>query len=1035
MFITKLRIMKFLSEFIFRTPLMPFGKKALNTVFSEALYLSTPILYDEYKKHILKPFEEEKRLKKLKVSIYKYESRASQRCTPFGLFAGLSIGNWKDNNSIVLNSDVSETLTRCTRLDMNVLSLLVQELCKLELVKSQLKFFPNTSIYKVGENYRYIEYYYINTKRFHKICKVDYSEYLEYILQESSKGLTIEELTYLLVEDEVTVEEASAFINELIDAQILTSELEPTVTGMDYFYSILNRLQKINIKKNSKVCSILNVLISVDNSIKKIDAKVLNKVAFYRSIHRQLKQILPNLNEVNLFQTDLYKKAIKSELNLKIQKQLRDTLQFLNKITPSSSNKNLESFKKRFRNRFEDNAVPLLLALDVETGIGYTETSNNGINDLIDDFYVPNSTSGNELKWNALQSCLLKLLTKSREQKKKSIQISEKDFPLVDFSDKNLPSSLSLMFKVLDSETNSIYFSGAGGSSAINLLGRFAGGNKSLNKVVNNISKFEQEQFPDKILAEIVHLPESRTGNILARPTFREYEIPYLAKSTVENDFQIKMEDLYIKIVSNKIILFDKRLQKEIIPRLGNAHNFRFNSLPVYHFLCDLQTQYFSKSYVGFNWGVFSNQFDFLPRVEYQNTILSAAKWQLRQNDLNPLQNNNKTTSEKHQYFFELKQRIELPNLFLIIQGDNELLIDTSNSVAIDTFINIVKKMKEVVLEEYLFTNKKALVKNTNREMYTNECIAIVLNEQTEKHKVYEKLKIKYASKQQFLIGSEWLYYKIYSGAKTADYVLTEKIKRITQKLLKEKLIDSWFFIRYQDPETHLRFRLHITNIKEYSYILRYINTELEPLISQNKISKVQNDIYKRELDRYGDNTIELAEQFFYNDSQFVTKMLNLIDVENGGEVRWQMGVLSVDTLLNDFRLDLSQKYELIHMLGDSFFKEHGGQKALKVSLNIKFRKLKKQLETVLGNHNINEDYYPIIKLMNKRSLLNKPLVKNLLSLQQKKQLQVHINDLIFSLLHMNLNRLFMGRNRTNEFVVYELLSRYYKGQLARAKN
>jgi hypothetical protein len=35
----------------------------------------------------------------------------------------------------------------------------------------------------------------------------------------------------------------------------------------------------------------------------------------------------------------------------------------------------------------------------------------------------------------------------------------------------------------------------------------------------------------------------------------------------------------------------------------------------------------------------------------------------------------------------------------------------------------------------------------------------------------------------------------------------------------------------------------------------------------------------------------------------------------------------------------------------------------------------------------------------------------------------------------MNLDRLFMGRNRTNEFVVYDLLFRHYKSTLARKKS
>ena len=57
------------------------------------------------------------------------------------------------------------------------------------------------------------------------------------------------------------------------------------------------------------------------------------------------------------------------------------------------------------------------------------------------------------------------------------------------------------------------------------------------------------------------------------------------------------------------------------------------------------------------------------------------------------------------------------------------------------------------------------------------------------------------------------------------------------------------------------------------------------------------------------------------------------------------------------------------------------------------------------------------------------------MKLKESNTLQLDWVDLIASLLHMNLDRLFMGRNRTNEFVVYDLLARQYKSNLARLKS
>ncbi|WP_299135639.1 lantibiotic dehydratase [uncultured Tenacibaculum sp.] len=1034
--------MKFLPKFIFRSPLYPVNKdyKKDDDLFSEGLYLSTPILYNEYRKCLLKQSEDTKEHKKINISLYKYQSRASSRCTPFGLFAGIGIGNWGIKNSIKLNADLKETLVRKTRLDMNVLCTITQEISKANFIKPYLRFYPNTSIYKVGNNYRYIEHYYKNNKRFHKICSVDFSSYLAFILKETAKGLTIKELVFLIVDEDVRENEALNFINELIEAQLIVSDLEPNVTGEDYFNKIIYKLNAINSKhQNESLCQLINILDRVDDLIKKSDKAIFNSIDFYKSIHEELKNVLNGVTEKNLLQTDLYKVGTHKTIDIEIQNRLKKTIQFLNKITPVISKSSFGNFIKRFQERYEDNEVPLLLALDSEIGVGYVEKDTSGVNELIEDLFIQKSNNESEIKWNLLQSHLLRLITKATKENKKIIEISENDFENVDYTEEDLPSTMAVLFKIIESNTNKIYLKGTGGSSAINILGRFASGNQELFDIISDIADFEQEQFPEKILAEIIHLPESRTGNILARPSYRKYEIPYLAKSSLDFNFQIKMEDLVVKIRRDKVILFDKRLKKEIIPRLGNAHNYSYNSLPVYHFLCDIQSQYFTKPYVGFNWGVLSNQFDFLPRVEFNNTILSAAKWYLKKKDFKALLGKEIGVEQKRSLFLEMMTKLEVPDKFLISEGDNELLIDVEKEIAIDTFLDVIKNKEEIILEEYLFNTDDFLITDTNENKYTNECIAVILNEKKSKEHIEVKRKEKEVKKQNikqyFTLGSEWLYYKIYTGVKTSDLILTDKIKKIAIKLLEDKVIDHWFFIRYMDSESHLRIRFHISNFEKIGMILQYINNELEPLIEQNLISKILTDTYARELDRYGNNTIELAEKLFYTDSVFVVNMLSMLDLEYGKTIRWQMAIKSVDSFLDDFKFSLREKYQLIDLLSKMFFKEHGESKGLKVILDTKYRNLRSQIDVVLDKETDEEkEYYSILKLIEERSSSSQLIIDKLLLLNKEGILEKHINDLVSSFLHMNLDRLFMGRNRTNEFVVYEMLARHYKSKIARLK-
>jgi len=107
----------------------------------------------------------------------------------------------------------------------------------------------------------------------------------------------------------------------------------------------------------------------------------------------------------------------------------------------------------------------------------------------------------------------------------------------------------SLMFKYLSSENDLIQIKNIFGSSAINLLGRFACGSEDILEITQSIVDYENTVCEDDtVYAEILHLPENRTGNVILRPSLRKYEIPYLSKSFLPQNNQIDINDLYLSI-------------------------------------------------------------------------------------------------------------------------------------------------------------------------------------------------------------------------------------------------------------------------------------------------------------------------------------------------------------------------------------------------------------------------------------------------------------------------------------------------------
>ena len=238
--------------------------------------------------------------------------------------------------------------------------------------------------------------------------------------------------------------------------------------------------------------------------------------------------------------------------------------------------------------------------------------------------------------------------------------------------------------------------------------------------------KKETNYQSDKILAEIVHIPESRTGNVLRRPVFRDYEIPYLSNSGVSTEYQIGLDDLMVSIKNDTIVLRSKKHNKEIIPCLSNAHNYSNKSLPIYHFFADLQSQNL-KSIYSFSWGILETHYNYFPRVIYKDIILSKAKWSVNKKEIEPFYVQNGTSLSETFTIWLTKRNI--PRFVNWVHFDNTLLIDFGKEIGIQLFLKSIQNHSKIVLEEFLFT-EESVVKDKKGENYTNQIILSFYKEQ-----------------------------------------------------------------------------------------------------------------------------------------------------------------------------------------------------------------------------------------------------------------------------------------------------------------
>lgn len=272
-----------------------------------------------------------------------------------------------------------------------------------------------------------------------------------------------------------------------------------------------------------------------------------------------------------------------------------------------------------------------------------------------------------------------------------------------------------------------------------------------------------------------------------------------------------------------------------------------------------------------------------------------------------------------------------------------------------------------------------------------------------------------------FSLGSEWVYFKIYSGYKIADVILLEYLKDKIQILLTENYINKWFFIRYHDSDSHLRIRFHVCQSEHVFHIIKVLSPVFEDLLNKNFIWKVQADTYLREVERYGLTTIEDSETLFYYDSKMILDYLSLKNHFENEETQLLFNFLSIDSFLNSFSLSTSEKLNLLNEMQRSFKQEFGATKVLKSELDKHYRKLERDISSIL-NHDSNGNLDPLYEIIEIKSKNIKPVVESI-----KENLEINLNSFLSSHIHMKINRQYTSRQREYEALIYDHLYRYYK--------
>ena len=122
--------------------------------------------------------------------------------------------------------------------------------------------------------------------------------------------------------------------------------------------------------------------------------------------------------------------------------------------------------------------------------------------------------------------------------------------------------------------------------------------------------------------------------------------------------------------------------------------------------------------------------------------------------------------------------------------------------------------------------------------------------------------------------GSDWLYAKLYYGGIDVEALVGHGLRQFAAGALADGLAEDWFFVRYRDPQPHLRVRFRgEPDVLDRQLAPRLYALAAE-LIEQGACQSLALDTYERELERYGgEAAMEVAEAIFGVDSRTVAEL------------------------------------------------------------------------------------------------------------------------------------------------------------------
>ncbi|MEV6949270.1 lantibiotic dehydratase [Streptomyces sp. NPDC051172] len=442
---------------------------------------------------------------------------------------------------------------------------------------------------------------------------------------------------------------------------------------------------------------------------------------------------------------------------------------------------------------------------------------------------------------------------------------------------------------------------GGGGPGALEAgatYGRFAGLAGSVNE---ELAAFAFPEQPDAIHLAVAYQPRlTRALNVANSPRTAEHEVT-IGLPPDPAATAVRLDEIGVAATFQHLYLVHLPTGRRLLPHAHHAMDLRGQAPNAARFLIEVGRDA-HRSYAPWDWGPATSA-PFLPRVRYGRVVLAPATWRLDElRERTGFDPAGWAEAVRH-----WRERWRAPQQLVLTRADLRLPVDLSEPWHRELLRDALSKDPHLLAVELPGGEDRAdgWLRDAEDRAHHCELALAFVREPTAAALAPAAPRVpavRPAEPRLAEPGGEWLYAKLYLAGRQADSFLTERLAPFLAELPESarELIDRWFFIRYRDPDDHLRLRFHGPADALWRELLPPLRTAVREWTSQGLVGRFVLDGYDPEWERYGGPEAQAAaERFFAADSRTALTLLWIARQADGGngDVPWDKETLAALSL------------------------------------------------------------------------------------------------------------------------------------------